>query len=170
MKVLVTYISRTGCTKKVAEAIFSQIQGDKEMKEAGEVNDLGGYDIVFFGFPIESYGPSQQAKTFLEKKCAGRDVAVFVTHAAPENSPFLGPWLAGCREAAAPANVIAMFDCQGELSQLVMEQLASSPNPELQAFASMGPTTKGQPDEARLERARLFARQTMQRLACPVSA
>ncbi len=32
MKVIVTYMSRTGNTKKVAEAIFQEIKGKKEIK------------------------------------------------------------------------------------------------------------------------------------------
>jgi hypothetical protein len=154
----------------VAEAIFSQIEDEKDIRDASNINDLGSYDVVFFGFPIEGYGPSQPAKTFLQEQCAGKKLAVFVTHAAPEDSPFLEPWLGTCREAAAPADVIAMFNCQGELSQLVAERLASCPDPQLQAFASMRPMTVGQPDKARLERARLFAQQTMQNLASGVSA
>ena len=45
MKTLVAYLSQTGNTKKVAEAIYSQIPEEKEMKELGELTDLEGYDL-----------------------------------------------------------------------------------------------------------------------------
>jgi flavodoxin len=52
MKVLVTYVSRTGNTKKVAQAIFEQVKGTKETKELQEVDTLEGYDLAFVGLPI----------------------------------------------------------------------------------------------------------------------
>ncbi len=36
MKVIVTYMSQTGNTKKVAEAIFQEIKGKKEIKPSPE--------------------------------------------------------------------------------------------------------------------------------------
>jgi len=66
MKVLVTYLSQTGNTKKVADAIFGEIKGDKEMKTLETTSDLNGYDLAFVGFPVWSSGPAEPAKKFLE--------------------------------------------------------------------------------------------------------
>jgi len=49
MKVLVAYVSRTGNTKKVAEAIFQGMQEEKEIKELQNVGNLEGYDLTFIG-------------------------------------------------------------------------------------------------------------------------
>jgi len=57
MKVLVTYMSQTVNTKGVAEAIFQEIWGEKEIEPIGEVNSLHSYDLAFVDFPIEAYGP-----------------------------------------------------------------------------------------------------------------
>jgi len=38
VKTLVTYMSKTGNTKKVAEAIFDEINGEKEIKTIDEVD------------------------------------------------------------------------------------------------------------------------------------
>jgi hypothetical protein len=42
--------------------------------------------------------------------------------------------------------------------------LLGSDDPNMRAFGELGPMTKGQPDETRLDRARAFARETMEKL------
>lgn len=165
MKVLVAYMSRTGNTKKVAENIFQEIQGEKEIKEIKDVASLEGYDFAFVGFPIENFGPAKDAKDFLEKHAKGKKVALFITHAAPEYAEFLPEWLAKCKEAAAGVDLVGLFNCQGELAQNVIDAMAKHHDPKVRAWAEMGSTTKGQPDATRLERARVFARETMQKLS-----
>lgn len=163
MNVLIAYMSQTGNTRKVAEAIFQEIQVEKEIKELSELDNLEGYDLVFVGFPIHGFGAPDEAKSFLEKHCKGKNVALFVTHGAPEDLEDLREWLAKCKEAAAGTNLTGMFDCQGELAQGVIDMLLKSPDPKLRYFGKMGPTTRGQPDAARLERARRFAREMMEK-------
>jgi hypothetical protein len=163
MKVLVTYVSRTGNTKKVAEAIFDQIHGAKEIKELEQVDTLEGYDLAFVGFPIEGYGPAKSAADFLGKHGAGRNIALFITHAAPEDSPDLPGWLGNCRAAAAQASLVSVFDCQGELSEQVADFMTNSNDEALIAWARDRPSTIGQPDAERLERARVFAREIMEK-------
>lgn len=163
MKTVVACMSQTGNTRKVAEAIFGEIQGEKEIKELSELDGLEGYDLSFVGFPIQAYGPAGEAKTFLEKHCAGKDIVLFVTHASAEDSEPLQEWLAACRTAATGANVIGMFNCRGELSKAVVDFMKSSGDPDLAAWAEELSDTLGQPDAARLERARVFARDIMQK-------
>ncbi len=161
MKVLVGYMSQTGNTKKVAEAIFSQIQADKEIKSLDEIQSLEGYDLAFIGFPIQAFAPINDAKVFLEQHSAGRKLALFVTHATPEDYEELPGWLDKCKEAAAAGNLVGFFDCQGELAEAIAEMLKQSDDPKMVWFGNLRPSTIGQPDEARLERARAFARDMM---------
>jgi flavodoxin len=60
MKVLVAYMSRTGNTKKVAEAIYDAISQPKEIKRVEDVTSLEGYDLSFLGFPIHGFGPDKK--------------------------------------------------------------------------------------------------------------
>ena len=161
MKILVTYVSRTGNTKKVAQAIFDQIKGTKDVKELEQVDTLDGYDLAFVGFPIEGYGAAKPAADFLQKNAAGRNIALFITHGAPEDSPDLPPWLANCRAAAAQAKVVSVFDCQGELSQQIADRMVASKDEKLVAWAKQRPSGIGQPDAARLERARRWAKEVL---------
>ncbi len=164
MKVIIAYMSQTGNTRKIAEAIFQEIQEEKEIKELNEIDDLEGYDLAFVGFPVHGFGAPEEAKSFLEKHCRGKKIALFVTHGAPEHSGDLKPWLEKCREAASGADVIDMFNCQGELAQYVSDELLKSDNPQFRAYGEAGPSTRGQPDAARVERARVFAREIMERI------
>jgi menaquinone-dependent protoporphyrinogen IX oxidase len=118
MKVLVAYMSKTGNTKKVAEAIFEEIRDEKEIKAIDEVVSIEAYDIAFLGFPIHQMGPDKKEVKLLEKHCInGRNVVLFITHAAPENNPDLPLMLDKFRQVACGANIVDMFDCQGELAK-----------------------------------------------------
>lgn len=163
MRVLVAYHSISGNTKKVAEAIFKEIKAEKEMKELREVKDLKGYDLSFIGFPIHAYGPSNDAKAFLEKKVGGKDIALFITHASPEDEPLVQNWIAASRIAASGANIVGLFHCRGELAQNVADMMLGSKDPDLITWAEHRPETLGQPDKARLKKASKFAKDLMGR-------
>jgi len=163
MKVLVTYMSQTGNTKKVAEAIFQEIKGKKEIKPMDEVNSLDGYDLAFIGLPIQAGQPAAEAKAFLEQHSKGKNVAIFVTHATPEDQPEAKECLNMCGAAAIGGKVLGIFGCQGELSEVIADIMLNSGDPTLVAWAKSRPLTVGQPDAARLKRARTFAREIMKK-------
>jgi flavodoxin len=164
MKVLVAYMSKTGNTKKVAEAIYGEITGEKELKRIEDVQDIGIYDLSFLGFPMHQYGPDKKVKEILEQLCtSGRNVALFVTHCSPEDIPELPEWLAKFKQAASGANLVGFFDCQGELAKGLELMMKIAPKKEIRFFAK-NHNSKGQPDEARLKRAGEFARETMNRM------
>ena len=164
MNVLVTYFTQTGNTKKVAEAIHEEITEAKEIKELAAVESLEGRDLSFIGFPIMAFGPAKPAKEFLAAHAAGKRVALFITHASPEDSEPLEEWLAACREAAADTDLVGVFNCQGELAESIADLLANNEDPQIRAFAEGRSQTVGQPDEARLEKARAFAREIMEQV------
>ncbi len=56
MKILVAYRSVTGNTNTIAEAIFGEIEGEKEIKPFKDVDTIDGYDFIFIGCPIEFFG------------------------------------------------------------------------------------------------------------------
>ncbi len=164
MKVLVAYMSKTGNTRKVAEAMFEVITDDKEIRPIDEVENIEGYDVTFLGFPIHMDGPDKKAARILEKHCVdGRNVVLFITHAAPEDSPDLPPALDKFRQAARHANIVDMFDCQGQLDKTTKRIMSVLPDARLRQCAKMD-NSQGQPDRTRLDRARAFSRSVMERL------
>ncbi len=167
MKILVAYMSKTGNTKKVAEAIFEGINDEKEIKAIDEVDSLEGYDLAFLGFPVQKMGPDKKTVKLLEKHCInGRNVALFITHASPEDGQDLPPWLDKFRQAARGANIVDMFDCQGELAKAVKLFMSIYPNAKFRIWAKQD-NSKGQPDKARLDRARDFSKNVMERFHNP---
>jgi flavodoxin len=162
MKFLVAYISKTGNTKKVADAIYDVIPQPKEIKRIEDVTSLEGYDLSFLGFPIHAFGPDKQAKTYLETHVKDRTIALFITHMAPEHAPELKGWIQKFRDAAVGANIIGVFDCQGELRDGFMK-MAVRFHPDSHVRSSVG-LSKGQPDATRLERARTFASEMMNKV------
>ncbi len=163
MKTLVAYYTQTGNTKKVAEAIYEEISGEKDIKPVGELDDLEGYDLVFLGFPIQAGNPAREARDFLLAKGAGKRIALFITHGAPENAARLGPWLQKARDLVdeAGAELLGIFDCQGEVSQEVVTSLLSSEDSETREYGREALEARGMPCEAGLEQARRFAREMM---------
>ena len=163
VKVLVAYKSSTGNTKKVAEAIYGEIGCEKEIKPISEVQDIGAYDLSFLGFPTHVEGPDKKTKETLAKLCTqGRNVALFVTHASPEDGKELPEWMEKFKQSAAGANLVGFFDCQGELSSGVKFIMKMSPNKKFRTWAKFD-KSQGQPDKTRLERARVFAKDVMSR-------
>ncbi|MCK9276086.1 MAG: flavodoxin family protein [Syntrophales bacterium] len=164
MHILITYMSHTGNTKKVAEAIFDEIASGKEIKRFFEVTGTGGYDFIFEGFPIHAFGPPDQAKDFMKEFLKGKKAALFITHAAHEDLPELQQWLDRSKEAAGGAELLGTFNCQGELSEEIAEFMLDSGDPDLVAYAKNRSLTLGQPDADRLQKARDFARKIAAKL------
>ena len=161
VKVLVAYMPRTGNTRKVAEAIYGAVPQPKEIRRIEHVTSLEGYDLSFLGFPMYASGPNRQAKAFLETHVDGRAIALFITHMAPEDAPPLQGWIQKFKDAAVGSNIIGIFDCQAQASRLVKIFVRIHPNPQARAAVR---ASQGQPDAARLERARAFANEIMSRL------
>ncbi len=161
MRTLVTYYSETGNTRKIAEAIHGEITGEKVILPFGELSTLDGYDLIFFGFPIMQFGAPRKVRMFLKAHAAGKNMALFVTHASweePGQEDFLAGWLGKCKAAAAEANLVGFFHCRGELSADAAERFLASEFEEVRQFGGMQPATVGHPSEEELETAREFAR------------
>jgi len=163
MKVLVAYMSQTGNTKKIAEAIYGVIPQPKEIKRVEDVTSLEGYDLAFLGFPMHALGPDEPVKTFLETHVKNRTIALFITHMSPEHNPALQGWSQKFMDAAVGANIVGVFNCQGQVCQEVKTAMLNHPNPQVRGWAQAD-SSQGQPDATRLERARTFANETMNRL------
>ena len=164
MKVLVTYISLSGNTKKIAEAIFEEIQTEKEITPLKEVDNLEGYDLAFIGFPVHGFGPAKEAQTFLKKNAQDKKIALFVTHAMSSENEMLEGVLKKCKKPASKADLVSFFNCQGELAENTAKSLIKSNNPQMQQFGKMRDMTVGHPNAEEIESARIFAKETIEKL------
>jgi hypothetical protein len=163
MKILVTYWSKTGNTRQVAEAIFNALPGEKFLKPLDEVETLDEFDLTFLGFPVMQFGVPAAARQFIADKTAGKQIALFVTHAMLSGSEdtrqqaMLAKELDKCCSACSKSTLMGFYHCQGELSETMANELLLSDNPMLMQFAAMRPLTTGHPNRSELDEARHFA-------------
>jgi len=161
-KALVGYMSQTGNTRKVAEAIYTELPGEKTIAKISDLEDLDGFDVSFIGFPMIDMGPPSGVASFLLEKGKGKKIALFLTHGAALSFPPLKGWLQKCIDATDNAELLGLFSCQGEVNVEVREAMARSNDPQLQMYARMSVLADGQPDEENLSRARAFAKRIME--------
>jgi flavodoxin len=162
LKVLVAYSTRTNNTKKIAEAIYGEIEFKKEIRKMDELDNLDGYELIFFGFPIENYGPPQKVREFLKEHSANKKISLFLTHGSPEFSDFLPPWLEESKNCLDNSTeLLGLFNCQGDVAQFVIDSMSESDDPILRYFAQESSKIKGQPDETRIKKAKDFANEIL---------
>jgi len=155
-KTLVTYFSRTGNTKLVAEAIFGALPGDKTLKPMAEAGDLGPYGLIVAGFPVHTHSVPYPAEVLLKTIPEGKKVALFSTHGSVAGSRLSREALEYASVLVARAKLIGTFSCRGKVSMKALEILMQSP--EHEAWADMAASAATHPDESDLDGARAFAR------------
>ncbi|MFC1944945.1 flavodoxin family protein [Chloroflexota bacterium] len=165
MKTLITYFTLSGNTKRVAEAIHEVIEGEKDIRPLVEVKSLEDYNIIFIGAPVHGFRLAKSAKEFLEKHGKGKNIALFVTHSAPEDSERLLPAIDNCKKAVAETNLVGFFNCQGELAQDIADAMSKSDDPNVVSWAQERDKNLGQPDSTKLEQARAFAKEIMLKMS-----
>ncbi len=155
-KTLVTYFSRTGNTKLLAEAIFDALPGDKTIKPMAEAGDLAPYPLIFAGFPVQTHSVPYPVEVFLKSVPEGKKVALFSTHGSVAGSRLSREALEYASVLIAKAKLVGTFSCRGKVSMKALEILMQSP--EHEAWADMAASAATHPDESDLEDARAFAR------------
>ena len=158
-RTLVTYFSRTGNTRRVAEAIYDEIKGDKVIKPMEEVEDFAPYQSLFVGFPVQTHSVPYPVEIFLKKIPEGTKVALFSTHGSVTGSNLSREALEYASVLVAKAKLVATFSCRGRVSMKALEVLMKSP--EHEAWADMAASAATHPDEHDLAQARTFARWAM---------
>lgn len=155
-KALVTYFSRTGNTKKIAESIYEALAAEKEIKPVEEVLDVDAYDVVFIGFPVYSHGVPLAVESFLKKLPLHKKIALFSTHGSLSGGLLSRTALEHASVLASKAKVVGTFSCRGKVSLAALEVLSKSP--EHEAWTDMAASAGSHPDEHDLADARAFAR------------
>ena len=158
-KILVTYVSWTGNTKQVAEAIYEALEGDKTLRPADKTHDLSQHDIIFVGFPVHSHSVPYKIEEFLKKIPPEKKIALFSTHGSLTGSRLSREALEHATILASKSKVLGTFSCRGKVSFQAMEILSKSP--EHKAWVKMAASARTHPDENDLEEARSFARWIM---------
>ena len=157
--ILVTYFSQTGNTKKIAEAIYEALEGEKAIKAVDEVQEVDEFRMVFIGFPVHSHSVPFKIERLLKKIPQGKKIALFCTHGSHTGSRLSREALEHAVAVASKAKVLATFSCRGKVSPAALEVLGKSP--EHLAWTEMAGSAHGHPNEGDIEDARSFAKWVM---------
>lgn len=170
MKVLVTYFSQTGNTKKVARAIQEEAaQGNEvELKKLEEISpgDVAGYDFIFLGSPLHAANLAAPVKEFLSgiQTGSGQKMAGFITHSAPAYPEqamdgFTEPIKTACQEKGIEYK--GCFDCQGFLTEALHGMVKKSQKLTDEQWAESVKQMTGHPDADDVNKVRAFAKEVL---------
>lgn len=127
MKILITYSSRTGNTKKVAEAIHEEFKDCSEIMPIEDVKEVVGYDYVFVGFWADKGTADEKAGKFMAT-VEGHKCAIFATLGAYPYSIHAHEILVNASKLLSEKNkVLGSFICQGPVDPALLEKFKSFP-------------------------------------------
>ena len=84
MKACVLYISRTGNTKRMAEAISELLQAPVfDISNAPEPSVTQDFDLLVIGTPVMGMRPTPEVQSFVKRlpECPGKKTILFCTYA-----------------------------------------------------------------------------------------
>lgn len=167
MKILVIYFSLTGNTRKIAEAIRSEVARSNDVHltslETVDPERLNAFDLVFIGAPIHARGIAAPARNVLDSFPDHPDfkLAAFITHASSAYSR--QGFESGLRQVADICNkkkiaCLGCFDCQGRLAPELHDMVQQAQNIPDREWAEKMAECDKHPNAGDEEKAREFAR------------
>ncbi len=179
MKILVTYFSKTGNTKKIAEAIHeittqnndSTLKNFKNLK----VTELVDYDLVFLGSACHHSDLAPPVLKFIKKipESPTFKLAGFVTHSTypPEGSKrhaeLFAQWAGKCEktfdklQSEKKIDYKGFFRCMGKPSKPIEIFIHAKIITGDEEWEEYKPEVKKHPDEIDIENAKKFAKEIL---------
>lgn len=169
MKTIVVYSTRTGNTKKVAEAIAAALPPGTPCQPLADEPDLTAYDCVFLGFWVDRGTANQEAQDVI-RTLKNDHICLFATLGANPKSEHAASSLKQA-EALLPDGKAAdgTFICQGAVDPKVIEMMykkfpAGSPHGRSPERDALHAEAAKHPDAADLSQAAAFARDVYRRI------
>ena len=166
MKPVVIYSSRTGNTKRVAEAMHAALPAGTPLIPVGEFRDAENFDLVFMGYWVDR-GTADAAARDVMAKITGKPVGLFSTLGAYPDSVHAGASLAnGARCLGDDCKVLGTFICQGAIAQELQDRMKQFPPDHPHAVTperrKRWEDASTHPDAADCEKATAFAREVFE--------
>lgn len=162
MKFLITYSSRTGNTKKVAEALAKAAPAESRLANVDEKPLADGYDVVFAGYWLDRGSSDDKGKKFLHS-LHGKKVVLFETMGADPVSEHAYTGFANAGLALSEDNhVIGVLAIQGAIDPSLLETMRKLPkdNPHNSSFMEKAAKEAAKhPDEEDLKKAENYMKQ-----------
>lgn len=171
MKIIVLYSSRTGNTRKVAEAIASALPAGTPCLDLTQPlpEDLNAYDCVFLGYWVDK-GTADAAAQKVLSRLHNPHVALFATLGAdPHSDHARGSLEKGAALLPEGVEPVDSFICQGKVEPKLIEAMYKRFPPE--SLHGRNPQSEARhkaasthPDVQDLEAAAAFARAVLRQL------
>lgn len=125
-KVLITYSSNNGSTKKLAEGIYDTIDfKDKTISRIEDVKSVDEYDFLCVGYWVDKGQPNEVAINFI-KSIKNKNVFLFATLGAFPESKHAYESVQNGENALDESNTIyGTYICQGAVAQKVIDMFKS---------------------------------------------
>ena len=148
MKSLVVYSSQTGNTRKLAEAVFEMLTGDKALYPVDEAPDPSGYGFIAVGFWLMGGKPDPKSSEFLGK-IREKPLFLFATHGAGAGSDHAIHGMTLAKALAPESDIRGTYSCQGEVSPKILEKASKKPEPPV--WLADAPDAVGHPNDSDIE-------------------
>jgi flavodoxin I len=131
MKSLVVYSSQTENTKKLADVIYENLDGEKDIFAVEKTPSAKEYDLIAVGFWLMAGKPDPKSAEFL--KTLGKDdkVFLFATHGAKKGSDHVKNAVEHAIGLTNNATIAGSFTCQGEVNPKVLDKVKQKPEPPI---------------------------------------
>ncbi len=164
MRPVVVYSSKTGNTKKVAEAVQAALPEGTPIRLAPEMSDISDFDLVYMGYWVDR-GTADEAAREAMAKITGKKVALFATLGAYPDSDHAKESLEkGAACLGADCDVVGTFICQGAIDPALQERMRQFPPDHPHAVTperlQRWKDASTRPDEEDCANAASFARET----------
>ncbi|PIE60707.1 MAG: flavodoxin family protein [Desulfobulbus propionicus] len=151
MKSLIIYSSRSGNTKKLAQALNDRYGTKKSLISITDLPPMDGhYDWVAVGFPVMAGRVEPRAARFLSAfDCTTRKLFLFITHGSFRDAELVKNVVKQAVSLVKNAEVSAVFTCQGEVDPRVLYKLKKGSAPP--AWLDEADHAVGHPDSGDIE-------------------
>jgi len=167
MNVLIAYSSRTGNTRKLAEAIHLALP-NADLCPVANAPNPDKYDLIFAGFWVEAENANEAMHAFL-KKLGGKPVALFATLGAYPDTQHAANSLKAAERLIPDGNVLDSFICQGAIDPDMIEWMEQLPpdseNAPTESRRRLWKDAETHPDDADIKAVVTWALQVLEKQA-----
>jgi len=148
MKTLIVYSSKSGNTKRLAEAVYDFLPGTNTIQSVEEKPDPAGYDLVVVGFWLQAGKADPASSEFLQGLSSSK-VFLFATHGAAVGSAHAEKGMQSGKDLAGSCTVAGTFSCQGEVRPEFLAKVQKKDPPP--PWIGDAPGAVGHPDATDIE-------------------
>ena len=125
MKILISVSSKTGNTRKIAEAIHAALP-EAELHNVESAPDPAAFDLIFVGFWVNRETADEKAQEYIGQ-IKNKTVAIFGTLGAYPDSQHAIDSLENAAQLLPDCQVVDRYICQGAIDPKLIEWMSGLP-------------------------------------------